>query len=174
MRVLTKSEIGIFMKQLEGDMFWHDLFYTELLTGMRRGELCGIRWEDFDEQKGMLKVARSVKYIHGKLVIGETKTEDGKRVIYLPESLKRMLADKKRNSISEWVFPDLLDPSKPIRPDSAYHKLKSTLKAAGLPDIRFHDLRHPYVKHTTKIFSLHLNFLQVQFLFFLTFTQRGL
>ena len=147
MRVLTKSEIGIFMKQLEGDMFWHDLFYTELLTGMRRGELCGLRWEDFDEQKGMLKVARSIKYIHGKLVIGETKTEDGKRVIYLPESLKRMLADKKSNSISEWVFPDMIDPSKPIRPDSAYLKLKSTLKAAGLPDIRFHDLRHTFASH---------------------------
>ncbi len=146
-RVLSKSEIGIFMKQLESDIFWHDLFYTELLTGMRRGELCGIRWEDFDEQKGTLKVARSIEYVHGKLVIGETKTDDGKRVIYLPESLKRMLADKKYNSISELVFPDMLDPSKPIRPDSAYHKLKSTLKAAGLPNIRFHDLRHTFASH---------------------------
>ncbi len=47
-------------------------------------------------------------------------------------------------------------------------------KKTGLLLIRVHDIRHPYVKHTTKIFSLHLNFLQVQFLFFLTFTQRGL
>lgn len=146
-RVLSKSEIGIFMKQLEGDAFWNDLFYTALLTGMRRGELCGIRWEDFDEQKGTLKVARSIEYVHGKLVIGETKTEDSKRVIFLPESLKRMLADKKQKSISEWIFPDLLDLTKPIRPSSAYYKLKSTLKAAGLPDIRFHDLRHTFASH---------------------------
>ena len=47
-------------------------------------------------------------------------------------------------------------------------------KLTTIPKVRFHDLRHPYVKHTTKIFSLHLNFPQVQFLFFLTLTQKGL
>ena len=49
--------------------------------------------------------------------------------------------------MSEWVFPSLLAPEKPTAPSSAYHRLKVILKGAGLPDIRFHDLRHTFATH---------------------------
>ena len=49
-----------------------------------------------------------------------------------------------------------------MSPDSVLHMLQRVLKRAGLPRIRFHDLRHPYVKHTTKIFILRLKVLQAQ------------
>ena len=56
--------------------------------------------------------------------------------------------------MTKWVFPSLLAQEKPTSPNAAYQRLKDILKGAGLPDIRFHDLRHPYVKHTTKKYNL--------------------
>ena len=47
----------------------------------------------------------------------------------------------------EWIFPRLLTPEKPTSPNAAYQKLKDILKSAGLPDIRFHDLRHTFATH---------------------------
>ena len=146
-QVLTKDELETFMKLIENDESWYDFFYTEILTGMRAGEICGVRWEDFDENDRTLRVVRSVDFAHGELVIGETKTEDGKRTIYLPDSLWRLLAERKKKSFSEWIFPNLLKPELPMDPSKAYRQLKSILKKGGLPDIRLHDLRHTFTSH---------------------------
>ena len=99
-QVLTKDQLETFMKLIENDEAWYDFFYTEILTGMRAGEICGVRWEDFDEDDRTLRVVRSVDFVHKELVIGETKTEDGKRTIYLPDSLWRLLAERKKRSFS--------------------------------------------------------------------------
>ncbi|MBO5907137.1 MAG: site-specific integrase, partial [Clostridia bacterium] len=79
--------------------------------------------------------------------IGETKTETGKRIIYLPESTVNILKDRKKQSLTEWIFPNPYRPEDPMLPNSAYHKLKKILKSAGLPSIRFHDLRHTFATH---------------------------
>ena len=146
-QVLTKDQLETFMKLIENDEAWHDFFYTEILTGMRAGEICGVRWEDFDEDDRTLRVVRSVDFVHKELVIGETKTEDGKRTIYLPDSLWRLLAERKKKSFSEWIFPNLLKPELPLDPAKAYRQLKSILKKGKLPDIRLHDLRHTFTSH---------------------------
>ena len=49
--------------------------------------------------------------------------------------------------MTEWIFPSLLAPEKPTSPNAAYQRLKDILKGAGLPDIRFHDLRHTFATH---------------------------
>ena len=146
-QVLTKDQLEKFMKLIEGDEVWYDFFYTEIITGMRQGEICGLRWEDFDEEKRTLRVARSVDFVHMELVVGETKTDDGKRTIYLPDSLWRLLADRKKVAFSEWIFPNLLKPELPLNPSKAYRQLKKLLEIAGLPSIRFHDLRHTFTSH---------------------------
>ena len=62
-----------------------NIFYTELTTGLRRGEICGLMWRDFDENAGTLKILRSVNVPkRGEMEIGETKTERGRRTIRLP------------------------------------------------------------------------------------------
>ena len=146
-QVLTKDQLETFMKLIENDEAWYDFFYTEIITGMREGEICGLRWEDFDEEKGTLRVARSVDFVHKELIIGETKTEDGKRTIYLPDSLWRLLTERKMKSFSEWIFPNLLKPEWPLNPSRAYRQLKKLLEIGGLPSIRFHDLRHTFTSH---------------------------
>ena len=146
-QVLTKGELETFMKMIENDEVWYDFFYTEIITGMRQGEICGLRWEDFDETKGTLRVARSVDFVKKELVIGETKTDDGKRTIYLPDSLWRLLAERKKGAVSEWIFPNLLRPELPLDPAKAYRQFKKLLEIGELPDIRFHDLRHTFTSH---------------------------
>ena len=122
--------------------------YTLLYTGLRRGEICGLRWDDFDEKEGVLKIRRSIRHEKGgRLVAGATKTGSGTRKIVLPESTAELLRDRKRSSFSEWIFPSFTEPEKPISPNAAYHHLKVLLKRAGLPDIRFHDCRHTFSSH---------------------------
>ena len=148
-QVLTKDQLETFMKLIEGDEEWYDFFYTEIITGMRQGEICGLRWEDFDREKRTLRVARSVDFVNKELVVGETKTDDGKRTIYLPDSLWHILAERQRKNgaFSDWIFPNLLKPEWPLNPSRAYRQLKKLLEIGGLPGIRFHDLRHTFTSH---------------------------
>jgi len=147
-RILDDGQLERFMEEIRKDALWHDLFYTELTTGLRRGELCGLKWEDFHEESGMLTVRRTVhKEKGGGLTTWDTKTAAGTRKIVLPPSTAELLKKRKAATKSEWIFPNPIKPELPIDPSSAYGHLKTLLKQAGLPDIRFHDLRHTFATH---------------------------
>ena len=163
MKLLNDEQLERFLAEIKNDTIWHDFFHTELTTGLRLGEICGLMWTDFDERTGVLKVNRTLRREKGgRLVAGDTKTYAGTRKIVLPPSTAQLLRERKRKSYSIWIFHDPLHPEAPVNPASAYAQLKNILAKANLPDIRFHDLRHPYVKHTTKIFSLRLMDFQAQ------------
>ena len=147
-QVLTDEQLDVFMRVIAEDEIWCDFFYTELTTGLRRGEICGLKWEDFDEVAGTLKVCRTVcREAGGELTAGDTKTNAGTRKILLPASTAAVLSERKESALSEWIFPNLLKPEQPTDPGSAYRQLKVLLKRAGLPNIRFHDLRHTFATH---------------------------
>ena len=162
-RILTRAELDAFLAVVEQDEVWRDFFQTELMTGLRRGEICGLQWNDFDEEAGTLEVCRTLhSQRKGEYTVGETKTNQGMRTIILPHSVTEILRRRKADAISQWIFPDPVKPEDPVDPNAAYRHMKTLLRRAGLPSIRFHDLRHPYVKHTTKIFSLRLMDFQAQ------------
>ena len=162
-RILTRAELDAFLKVVEQDEVWRDFFQTELMTGLRRGEICGLQWSGFDGNTGTLKVCRTLhSQRKGEYTTGETKTNQGMRTIILPHSVTEILRRRKADAISQWIFPDPVKPEDPVDPNAAYRHMKTLLQRAGLPSIRFHDLRHPYVKHTTKIFSLRLMDFQAQ------------
>ena len=147
-RILDNEQLDALMEVIRRDDLWHDFFYTELTTGLRRGELCGLKWEDFDSEAGTLKVCRTIiAQKGGNLAAGDTKTYAGTRTILLPHSTAQLLKARKQPALTEWIFPDLLRPERPTNPSSAYRKLKKLLAEAGLPDIRFHDLRHTFATH---------------------------
>ncbi|MCM1233990.1 MAG: site-specific integrase [Ruminococcus flavefaciens] len=151
-KILNEEQLGIFMETIEADEIWHDFFYTELTTGLRRGELCGLKWQDFDEVSGTLKVCRTVHQEKGGVLTAwDTKTEAGRRTIILPPSTVELLRKRKEIALTEWIFPNPLKPEEPMNPGTAYDRMKALLKQAKLPSIRFHGLRHPNVKHKTKI-----------------------
>ena len=162
-QVLDDGQLEKFLGMIEAYPDWRDFFYTECMTGLRRGEICGLKWSDIDFENRRLRVERSLSSVtNGKIQIGETKTGAGKRTIVLPPTLAALLAKRKENALNEWVFYNPCNPNLPMNPAAAYQKLHTILKNAELPRIRFHDLRHPYVKHTTKIFSLRLMDFQAQ------------
>ena len=147
-QILNDDQLEQFMEAIKHDAVWHDFFYTELTTGLRRGELCGLMWADFDEAAGTLAVRRTIHTEKGgRLVAGATKTGRGTRNILLPASTAQLLSERKKHSWSEWIFPNPLKPESPTNPRSAYGHLKALLDSAGLPNIRFHDLRHTFATH---------------------------
>ncbi len=147
-RILTNQELDDFMAVIKEDKIWHDFFYTELTTGLRRGEICGLMWRDYDEKNGTLKVCRTLHSGKmGMFTLGDTKTNKGTRTIVLPQSTANILKQRKKNSISQWLFPNPLSPELPVSPGTAYNRMKILLKQAGLPSIRFHDLRHTFATH---------------------------
>ena len=152
MAVLDEEQLDEYMEAIKTDPLWHDLFYVELTTGLRLGELCGLKWEDFDDKKGTLKIQRSIgRTVSGKQISeGDPKTEKGKRTIKLPDSTFQVLLRRKEKCKGEWVFPSLKFPGKPTAPSAAYHRHKQILKELELPSIRFHDLRHTFATHALK------------------------
>ena len=158
-QVLDDGQLEKFLGMIEAYPDWRDFFYTECMTGLRRGEICGLKWSDIDFENRRLRVERSLSAVtNGKIQIGETKTGAGKRTIVLPPTLAALLAKRKENALNEWIFYNPCNPNLPMNPAAAYQKLHTILKNAELPRIRFHDLRHPYVKPTTKKFAYFSQF----------------
>ena len=149
-QILGDDQLETFLKAIKGHEYWCDFFYVEVMTGLRRGEICGLKWQDINFEENKLQVKRSVSVKKGGGVsIGETKTETGVRSILMPPSVAEVLQNRKQRAITEWVFPNFMHPEQPISPATAYRKLKIILKHAGLPLIRFHDLRHTFATHAT-------------------------
>ena len=141
MQVLNEKQIQTFLDTIKQDEIWGDFFYLELMTGLRRGEICALKWSDFEEEEGKLEICRT---LHNDGTTGDTKTYSGKRTIKLPQSAADMLRERKQTAISEWIFPNPLKPEKAVSGNAAYSMLKKILKECNLPSIRFHDLRHTF------------------------------
>ena len=139
------------------------MFYLELVSGIRKGELVALQWSDLDVEQRIISVSKqAVKDETGALVITRPKTENSIRQISIPqEAVDLLILEHARHPTNPWLFPSSRTGSM-YHPDSVATLHQRILKDAGLEHLRFHDLRHPYVKHTTKIFSLRLMDFQAQ------------
>lgn len=115
-----------------------------LFTGLRIGELCGLKWGDIDFQNGTVSVLRTVQRInkHGKseVVIGSPKSKSSIRIVPIPEFLLAILKKKRKND----DFYIITGTCKPTEPRTMQNRFKSVLKLCGIRDVNFHLLRHTY------------------------------
>ena len=135
-------------------------------SGLRIGEVCGLKWNDFDLKTGTVQIKRAVSRIpcgdgHTKIVIQTPKTRTSRREIPLSKHMVQALKILQKSYPSDaWFLSG--NTIKPVEPRCYRKSIKTYLKQAAVHQVRPHVLRHPYVKHTTKIFSLRLMDFQAQ------------
>ena len=139
------------------------MFYLELISGLRKGELVALQWSDLDIENKTISVSKQAgRNNAGEPDITRPKTENSIRKISIPQdAVDLLVTEHQKHPGSPWMFPSPKT-GEMYHPDSVVNIHKKILKDAGLEHLRFHDLRHPYVKHTTKIFSLRLMDFQAQ------------
>ncbi len=143
MQILTKEEMQRLLIQAKYEGLF-ELFSLELSTGLRRGEILTLKWDDIDFDNGLLYVNRQVQIIKGELKITEPKTKASVRVIKLPTNLMKTLSTYKTTIDSQWVFPSPKKEDSPRYPTAVRNALDRMLKRAECKHVRFHDLRHTY------------------------------
>ena len=99
MKILSQEEIQRFLIQAKAEGMY-ELFMPELTTGMRRGELLALRWDDLDFTTGKLRIDKQVCPVGGKLVISEPKTKAANRTIILPAAMVDLLDEYKKGSLT--------------------------------------------------------------------------
>ena len=142
MQTLSADQLAAFLLEARHSGVF-EMYYIELATGLRRGELLGLKWEDIDFANQTLRVCRQVGRINGEVREAPLKTKNAYRTISLgTDAMGILKQQREKQPSSSYVFPG--PTGGPIAPDSVLHMLHRVLDRAGLPEIRFHDLRHTF------------------------------
>ena len=143
MKTLPVEQLNAFLMEAKKTGTF-EMYYIDLATGLRRGELLGLKWQDVDLNNGIIHVRRQVGRINGKVQEAPLKTKNAYRNISIGSDAVSILSEKKKKdgNFSEYVFPS--PTGGPMSPDSVLKMLHRVLERAGLPEIRFHDLRHTF------------------------------
>ena len=149
-RVLSPDEARQLLDAARGDRL-EALYSVALALGLRQGEALGLRWSDIDLERGRLQVRHSLQRIGGKLQLVQPKTDKSRRMIDLPLAIVKALRDHKvrlleeRMAAPEWHNHDLVFPTTKgtyLEKSGITKRFAKLLVKAGLPEMRFHDLRH--------------------------------
>ena len=150
----------------------YPIIYVTALYGLRRSEVLGLKWDSINFAMQTLTIRHTVARVTKVVEKNKTKNASSFRSFPLTDDAVRlfkiMLQQEQyyRNHFGkDYIDNDYVftwEDGHPYSPDYVSHTFHKLLKKYDLPHIRFHDLRHPYVKHTTKIFSLRLMDFQAQ------------
>ena len=141
MQTIPAEQLRAFLREAKASGVY-EMYYIELATGLRRGELLGLKWSDVDWKNGIIKVRRQVAGIDGKIVEAPLKTKNSYRAVTISQQAIEVLKQQKAKTNDQYVFPS--PNGGPISPDSVRHMLHRVLERAGIPKVRFHDLRHTF------------------------------
>ena len=153
MKVWSAKELKMFLTSQQESRLY-PLWLTLATTGMRRGEILGLSWEDVDLEAGRLSIRKTRVMLGYATHISEPKTRRGRRLVALdPATVASLKAQRRRQKIerlagggnwkdSGYVFTR--EDGEPYHPERVSKLFKAATKGAGLPRIRLHDLRHTY------------------------------
>ena len=159
----TVEQAVAFLTYLEGDQEegreperLRALYQLALASSMRRGELLGQRWDtDLDTDRAVTRVAEQLVKTRTGVVVGAPKTKAGERPLWFDEYTARVLAEHRRRQDEEraawgeaWIETGLVftrEDGSALTPDHVSRRFRTLTKRAGVPVIRFHDLRHTSV-----------------------------
>jgi integrase len=155
-RTLTLAESRRLLDAVAGDP-WEAIYILAVTTGMRQGEILGLRWRDIDGRS--LTIAKSLVWLNGAAILDDTKTSSSRRTLTLPARAAAALERRRVAQVAEreaspawnphWdkgfdlVFTD--PDGYAVERSLVTRALQRHLEAAGLPRITFHQLRHGYV-----------------------------
>jgi len=151
-QILNEEQARQLLVIASGSLY-ETVFCLALISGMRKGELLGLKWSDLDLKKGTILVQRQLQLIKPEgYILVPPKTKAGKRQIKLGQGMLAKLENHRKNQEvlkaaagDKWKENDLIFTSSigTYMDQSRVHKeFKRLLTKAGLPDLRFHDLRH--------------------------------
>ena len=150
-RAMAPSQAGAFLDTVRGDRL-EALFTVALAVGLRQGEALGLQWGDVDLSAGTISVHRALQRVDGKLRLVEPKTPSSRRTVPLPPTVLVALrthrtrqAEERLWAGSRWHDTDLVFTTTigtPLDGTNVTHHLHQLLGRAGMPQLRFHDLRH--------------------------------
>ncbi|MGW5514033.1 tyrosine-type recombinase/integrase [Nocardia africana] len=152
--VWTPEQATRFINSVRFDRFYA-LFRLEMTTGLRRAEICGARWPSLQLHTGALSVHKGRVVVAGHAQDADVKTEDSARWIALDtETVQALRAWKAIQDAERTLYGDdyrdndfvfTYEDGRPAHPDSIRERFKRLAARAGLPEIRFYDLRHTYI-----------------------------
>ena len=154
----TKDEFQTFIESMKDRPASYTVFMTMYYTGIREGELLALTPSDIDFEKKTLTVNKSYQRLGKEDIITTPKTPKSIRTIPIPDGLCTCLQEYMSHCYGLQKDDRLF----PYTKSFLYHEMEYGCKASGVKRIRVHDIRHPYVKPTTKIFSLRLMDFQAQ------------
>ena len=143
MQVLARDELQRFLIQAQAEGYY-ELFLLDLATGLRRGELLALQWDDLDFETGVLTISKQVSLVRGKIVMSVPKTKSSIRKLVLPPAVVQVLKEYRESVHSRWMFPSPVLEDLPLNPGSVYDRLQLILEHANCKQVRFHDLRHTF------------------------------
>lgn len=149
--VLSKADQKKFMEHLRNNFTFKNLgIFICLSTGMRIGEICGLRWCDVDTVEGVIKVRHTLQRIyiiegetrHTELLLDTPKTANSVRDIPMSSELLKML--KSLNKVVNENYYVISNDIKPIEPRTYRNYYKKLCRQLDIPELKFHGLRHSF------------------------------
>lgn len=147
MTIWDEEQIRLFLAEARRSSKHALLYEVALMTGMRHGELLALRWADLDWSRAVIMVTRTGNVISGRgFVVREPKTKHARRAIAIGRNLVRKLARARvlagAQAADAWVFARA--DGQPLGSTQQHADFHRTAARAGVPAIRFHDLRHTH------------------------------
>ena len=140
-KTFSSEQAKQFLESVE-EHRWYPIYVLAITTGMRQGEILGLHWEDVDLEKGNLDVRHTIQLLQGRIIEGEPKSAGSRRTIALPEYTVAVLMLHKKKTGKDEGLLFTTSYGRLVSPRNLLRHFHLALERAGLPRIRFHDLRH--------------------------------